>query len=147
MTRNGIAYRQRPSAPHTDATAFGSLGIGPNSEGLWPTPTHHDHTTRYRQGGMPLGMAVRLWLTPTASEDAAGSIHGRMQRMLTHQVKEAEPEATANGGQLNPTWVEWLMGFPLGWTDCEHLVMPSYLRSLKRSGAASSRTTSGEGEE
>ena len=21
------------------------------------------------------------------------------------------------GGQLNPTWVEWLMGFPLGWTD------------------------------
>ncbi len=21
------------------------------------------------------------------------------------------------GGQLNPTWVEWLMGFPTGWTD------------------------------
>jgi hypothetical protein len=20
-------------------------------------------------------------------------------------------------GQLNPTWVEWLMGYPLGWTD------------------------------
>ena len=20
-------------------------------------------------------------------------------------------------GQLNPTWVEWLMGLPLGWTD------------------------------
>ena len=23
-------------------------------------------------------------------------------------------------GQLNPTWVEWLMGFPEGWTDLEH---------------------------
>ena len=22
-----------------------------------------------------------------------------------------------NGGHLNPTWVEWLMGWPLGWTD------------------------------
>ena len=22
-------------------------------------------------------------------------------------------------GQLNPTWVEWLMGWPLGWTDCD----------------------------
>jgi DNA (cytosine-5)-methyltransferase 1 len=22
-----------------------------------------------------------------------------------------------NGGSLNPTWVEWLMGWPLGWTD------------------------------
>ena len=24
------------------------------------------------------------------------------------------------GGSLNPTWVEWLMGFPIGWTDLEH---------------------------
>ncbi len=27
--------------------------------------------------------------------------------------------AAGNGGKLNPTWVEWLMGFPLGWTDLE----------------------------
>ena len=24
-----------------------------------------------------------------------------------------------NSGKLNPTWVEWLMGFPLGWTDLD----------------------------
>jgi hypothetical protein len=24
------------------------------------------------------------------------------------------------GGQLNPTWVEWLMGYPPGWTDLKH---------------------------
>lgn len=24
-----------------------------------------------------------------------------------------------NGGKLNPTWTEWLMGFPLGWTDLD----------------------------
>lgn len=24
------------------------------------------------------------------------------------------------GGPLNPPWVEWLCGFPIGWTDCEH---------------------------
>lgn len=22
-------------------------------------------------------------------------------------------------GPLNPEWVEWLMGFPQGWTDCD----------------------------
>lgn len=26
---------------------------------------------------------------------------------------------TAVGGKLNPMWVEWLMGFPIGWTDLE----------------------------
>jgi len=45
----------------------------------------------------------------------------------THNAKEcnAPAEATRNtptlvnvaGGTLNPTWVEWLMGWPLGWTD------------------------------
>ena len=33
-----------------------------------------------------------------------------------------EQEDTEGGrekttGQLNPTWVEWLMGYPTGWTD------------------------------
>ena len=23
------------------------------------------------------------------------------------------------GGKLNPQWVEWLMGFPIGWTDLD----------------------------
>lgn len=27
------------------------------------------------------------------------------------------------GGKLNPQWVEWLMGFPIGWTDLEDLEM------------------------
>ena len=25
--------------------------------------------------------------------------------------------AGSAGGSLNPTWVEWLMGYPKGWTD------------------------------
>jgi hypothetical protein len=28
---------------------------------------------------------------------------------------------TQVGGHLNPTWVEWLMGWPLGWTDLKPL--------------------------
>ena len=32
--------------------------------------------------------------------------------------------ASGSGGQLNPTWVEWLMGFPLGWTDLSASEMP-----------------------
>lgn len=32
-------------------------------------------------------------------------------------AEERRSMAAGNGGQLNPMWVEWLMGFPLGWTD------------------------------
>lgn len=37
-------------------------------------------------------------------------------------------------GSLNPTWIEWLQGFPRGWTDCERLVTPkSFNAWLRRS--------------
>lgn len=32
------------------------------------------------------------------------------------------------GGKPNPEWIESLMGFPIGWTDCEDLEMPSCLK-------------------
>lgn len=32
------------------------------------------------------------------------------------------------GGQLNPDWVEWLMGWPIGWTDLKPLEMDKFLR-------------------
>ena len=41
-----------------------------------------------------------------------------------HQERFFAPKRSKNlkdqiGGQLNPTWVEWLMGFPIGWTDLD----------------------------
>ncbi len=35
--------------------------------------------------------------------------------------RNSETLATQAGGSLNPTWVEWLMGWPLGWTDLKPL--------------------------
>jgi hypothetical protein len=71
-----------------------------------------------RSKNMDLGSYVKLWPTPTANEDAAGTPNGKMQRMLGNHpdIRGTTPEEWASG-QLNPTWVEWLMGFPLGWTD------------------------------
>jgi hypothetical protein len=31
-------------------------------------------------------------------------------------------------GQLNPIYTEWLMGYPLGWTDLNASVMPLSLK-------------------
>ena len=67
-----------------------------------------------------------LWPTPTANEDACGTPNGKMQKMLgNHPLVRGLPdqENPANCGSLlgplNPDWVEELMGFPTGWTDCE----------------------------
>jgi hypothetical protein len=31
---------------------------------------------------------------------------------------------SGNGGKLNPAWVEWLMGFPIGWSELEGSATP-----------------------
>jgi hypothetical protein len=56
---------------------------------------------------------ARFWPSPTAhnaKETAAPSEGMRNTPTLAHQA----------GGQLNPEWVEWLMGWPIGWTDSRH---------------------------
>ena len=43
---------------------------------------------------------------------------------FTMAVKEKK-----GGGTLNPTWVEWLMGYPTGWTDLSPSETASSLKS------------------
>lgn len=38
------------------------------------------------------------------------------------------------GGPLNPEWVEWLMGWPIGWTDLKPLAMDKYRQWLNAHG-------------
>jgi hypothetical protein len=44
----------------------------------------------------------------------------------------------AHGGSLNPNWVEWLMGYPIGHTALRDSATPSCPKS-PRSSSASSR--------
>ena len=64
------------------------------------------------------GTEFGSWHTPQANEDAAGTPAGKMQKMLGNdpRIRGTTPEEWARG-TLNPVWVEWLMGWPLGWTD------------------------------
>jgi DNA (cytosine-5)-methyltransferase 1 len=69
-------------------------------------------------------VARTMWPTPQASDNRDRgcmedpSIKRRIkmgkQIGLTTAVKE-----TRSSGSLNPQWVEWLMGYPEGWTDLE----------------------------
>jgi len=72
-----------------------------------------------------------MFPTPTVRDSKGGY---RTESLIRKDGKsralDTLPNAVLNGkgvetviGHLNPTWVEWLMGWPLGWTDLKPLVM------------------------
>ena len=96
---------------------------------LIPTPTARD----YKDGSanacrnVPvnglLGRAVHFLPTPRAqSANGTGKSRiGHREDLQTHAAKTTQEDnrTEARNGQLNPTWVEALMGFPIGWTSLE----------------------------
>ena len=105
---------------------------------LWPTPSARDWKSGHaspatlRKNSRPLNEIVRLWPTPHGfSQD--GKSNGPSGNELGWAVNRSLlPTPTANrrdglqshgvnvvSGSLNPMWVEWLQGFPLGWTELD----------------------------
>ena len=140
MTRSGIAYLRQPSAPLT----------GGIESGLWPTPCAQEDNKspaahmamKARMKGGPrytvtsLQVAAKVWPTPSAEMDSGG--HRGSLDTLHSAIKAEHP----NNGGLNPTWVEWLMGYPIGWTVCEAWETRSSRKSRSGSvGAFSKRRT------
>lgn len=82
---------------------------------------------RTMQEPLTSGIGAGYWPTPTANEDAAGTPKGNMQRMLGNHpdIRGSTPEEWKRG-TLNPDWVEWLMGWPIGWTDLGALEMDRF---------------------
>ena len=164
--RNGTAFQLPALVPLTDATECGllptpkamdsrSAGPGTKIETLkrrassgwglnlaetaqvsaremFPTPNARDwkDTTAASslaavEGGhqITLGRAVHLWPTPTANRYSGLQSHGN----------------NAILGSLNPNWVEWLMGYPIGWSGLRPSATPLSLKSPNSSAARSSK--------
>jgi len=149
LMRGGECWEQRTLEQTIRGTESGLLPDGmvtfhtPNTTGLdggsnsrkalkkrmesWPTPDANcgargtqELWTAKRKSGQPaqysINQAVRdkMFPTPTAhnsKECASPSEYNRDTPSL----------ATHAGGKLNPMWVEWLMGWPLGHTDLKPL--------------------------
>ena len=108
---------------------------------MWPTPTKSDgcggpgHSGR--AGGLNLRTAAATWPTPVASDWRSGmtseATASKNSRPLREQVIWRSPNTVdakggtrkpglchQAGGALNPEWVEWLMGWPIGHTELKH---------------------------
>jgi hypothetical protein len=132
------------------------------ASGYWPTPTTIDATLKAKAKRETKGkhslqrshlansgvlgeddpiaahaaVIRELWPTPT-TQDAKNNGSPSQQRRNTR------PLNARAGGPLNPEWIEWLMGFPIGWTALAPSGTPCSRRSRSGSAGASSSTKRG----
>jgi hypothetical protein len=103
---------------------------------MWPTPTtqevEHPQAELTQTGrrkskngttshSLGLADAVQKWHTPVASDAWTDALRSTQQ---TEGSRHSLSLPNAVGGKLNPTWVEWLMGFPTGWTNLKDSETP-----------------------
>ena len=86
---------------------------------FWPTPTR------------------REYFPPRMPDTMKKKNRNPMTNSLGDAVQYIEGKDYKQTGQLNPAWVEWLMGYPIGWTELKDSEMPSSRKSHTKSSRAS----------
>ena len=122
LMRDGVCWEQMkpPSRLIAERSRSATRGI---ESGSWvadraPTPTVCGNYNR--KGASPTsGDGLATWVrqrlpTPTVNDSKNNGGPSQMKRDTT-------PLNAVAGGPLNPEWVEWLMGWPIGWTALEAL--------------------------
>jgi hypothetical protein len=121
-------YWRTPLATDGEKSGHGNLP----HQVKWPTPAAYngnqgpkskelfDLCLKTGQSMITLVDAVRHWPTPK-KQDSRAALWDRGKCNLGEVVHGMEGAIT---GSLNPTWVEWLMGYPSEWTVLEDWAIP-----------------------
>jgi hypothetical protein len=151
LMRDGECWEQRTLEQSIRGTEFGLLLPTPVSIDSGSGRFNTSIGSSVQRPTLALMARKNLWPTPRAQEPGrttmgygrglAELVEGKKQRIpklvqnwptpTAHNAKETNAPSEANrntptlaaqaGGSLNPMWVEWLMGWPLGWTDLKPL--------------------------
>lgn len=100
---------------------------------LWPTPTVCGNNNRKglsKTSGDGLATVVLTYPTPKC-QDAGAALFDRRKGNLGEVIHgkylnggSATPQTKS--ARLNPNWVEWLMGWPIGYTDSKPLATDKF---------------------
>jgi len=115
----------------------------PEAVKLFPTPTSRDWKDGTAEAcknvavnGL-LGRVVHLLPTPRATDGTKGIRTQQGAIKERERRKNGQNLPTIAGGSLNPDWVEWLMGYPIGHTVLDASETQSFRKSPKSSRAPS----------
>ena len=111
-----------PPAPENISTSGKSQELWATAKPQnWPTPdtqNHRDGTVRRKDSYGSHGVSLHHKIAetenwPTPLEDDASNVNPSEKRRATLVTKTSK----GTGLKLNPSWVEQLMGLPVGWTQ------------------------------
>ena len=111
--RGRLIFRLAPSMRGTSAS----------ERSFWPTLRAEEKGDyQYDRGDhtkprLTLSGMVRFYPTLTVNDSKNNAAPSQFKR-------DTKALNVVVGGPLNPTWAEWFMGFPIGWTDLEHSETP-----------------------
>ncbi len=121
--RNGLCWERTTWEPLMNASACGSLPKLPTlakvdgeggGEVNWKPVRKSGHRAQ-----LTLRTAVRMLPTLTCQDAKNNGAASQMER-------NSPPLNALAGGPLNPTWCEWFMGWPEGWTELKPLATDKY---------------------
>lgn len=110
----------RAQEPGSNAPTHG-LGLKQVAIQQWATPRP---CSGERSSGLNRTEIMRQWATPTARDWKDGTLinsKAQTRSNLSRQAPRTDVDgknSCAHGLTLNPLFVEALMGWPIGWTDC-----------------------------
>lgn len=105
-----------------DGKSSHSLNLA-DSVKQWPTPQARDwkgpsgRSMKGEENDLP--NQVKKWPTPTVNDSHNCTMPPSQMTRDNLPGALLRKGDRPNGGHLNPTWVEWLMGWPIGWTTME----------------------------
>ena len=160
--RSPEALRRQATTTRKGRTRPGNLReqVDPTTVRLWRTPDALSGGSNFpgikkaldqghlkRPSGQPIQIRLhdqvrekRLWPTPRANKVFPHITEKNREKLATRNKANLEEVIAGHCGQttgtLNPTWVEWLMGYKAGYTDLKDweilLSRKSQKKSVKR---------------
>lgn len=117
----------------------------------WPTPQardHHGTSQRFSHGNttdcLPNAVLGGTKTRQTYPTPASVPTSPESHNQVSGQFRTAMEKATGEKGSLNPDWVEWLMGFPIGWTSLKDLATHRFQSWLQQHGVCLQNHSTGE---
>jgi len=132
---DGKSFHHPPNTSGMDGGSNSRRALKKRQE-MWPTPSATDG----QRGGVMTPNMTGQRLTQMVNTDA----RKMFPTPTNHNHKESGAPSQMNrntvqlgdmvGGQLNPTWVAWLMGFPIGWASLKDTETPKSLCKPQQHG-------------